>query len=176
MPILEERETMMQRTVEDLISILEKQIGNYRELKGLVLEERKAIVSNDLKDLSETTSQVGLLVASNNQLEMARVNLVKRLATILNLTESSPTLSHVARRLQGPLSEKLVELRRDMVSAIGEVQRQNRINAEMLKYCAGLIDSVLRNLVDPVSSKAIYGNMGQAKRRATLASLLDHHV
>ncbi len=167
---------MMQRAVDDLISVLEKQVENYYELKKLILEERKAIVSNDLKRLSDTTSQIGLLVASNNQLEMTRSNLVNKLAKELDLSDPSPTLSKIACRLHSPVSERLLELRRNTVSAIGEVQRQNRINAEMLKYSASLIDSVLRNLIDPVSSEAIYGNMGQAKRRATLASLLDHEV
>lgn len=166
----------MHRAVNDLADVVEKQVNNYTELKRLVLEERKAIMANDLKKLSEVTSQIQAVIASNNRLEMGRMSLVKRLASELKLSMAKPTLAHIARRLENPLSEKLMGLRRRANAAITEVQRQARINAEMLKYCVNLMDSVLRGLVDPKPRKATYGSTGEAKRVTASVSLLDHQV
>ena len=166
----------MHRAANDLASLLEKQIKNYRQLKGLVLEKRKAIVANDLKKLSEVTSQIELVIASNNRLEIDHTGLVKKLAAALGISEPKPNLIHIARRLEGPVSEKLMELRRNTISAIAEVQRQNRINAEMLRYSANLIDSVVKRLIGPESFEVTYGNTGDLKQRRASASLIDHRV
>lgn len=167
---------MMNRAANDLATLLEKQIGNYRNLKELVLEKRKAIVANDLKKLSEITSRIELMIASNNRLGMDQTGLVKKLAAELKISEPTPTLAHIARRLESPLSEKLMELRRQTVTAIGEIKRQNHINAQMLRYSANLIDSVLKRLVEPESYEMTYGSTGGVKQRRTTASLIDHRV
>ncbi|UCD56538.1 MAG: flagellar export chaperone FlgN [Candidatus Hydrogenedentota bacterium] len=175
MPILKGK-MIMHRAVNDLISMLEREIENYLELKRLMLEKRKAIIENDLKKLSGVTSQIELVIASNNQIEIGRMGLVKKLAAELKLSEPNPKLAHIARQLESPLSEKLMRLQGRAISAIKEVQRQNRMNSEMLKYCANLMDSVLRRLVEPDLREGTYGNRGEVKQRAASASLLDHHV
>jgi len=166
----------MQRAGEDLAAILEKQIRNYENLKDYILEKRKAIIANDLKRLSEITSRIENLIGSNSQLEIGRMSLVKRLAGEMKLSESKPTLREIARRFGGPLSGKLMDLRRRAISAIKDVQRQNRMNAEMLRYSADLMDSVLKHLVEPEPHEMTYGNGGKAKRRTLSASLLDRHA
>ena len=166
----------MQRAVDDLASMLEKQIENYRKLKDLILEKRKAIVANDLKKLADATLQIEGLIGSNNQLEIGRMDLVKKLAAELKLSEPRPTLAHIAQCFEGPASEKLLELRRRATEAIRDVQRQNRINSEMLKYCAELLDSVLRRLVEAESCEPIYGSTGKAKKKIASASFLDHQM
>jgi hypothetical protein len=150
-------------------------MSNYRELKRLILEKRKAIVVNDLKALSGITSQIELLIVSNNQLEANRMTLVSEIAKTLNLSESKPTLAQIADRIKSPLSEKLMELRRDTVEAIKEVQRQNRINSEMLKYSSNLMDSILRRIVDGESFEPTYGSTGKTTRKRASATLLDQH-
>ncbi len=165
----------MNRAVNDLAGVLEKQIANYRELKTLVLEERKAIVVNDLKKLAEVTARIQSLVSANNQLEMGRVSLVKRLAEVLKLSAPKPNLAHIANHLEKPLADRLLSLRRQALEAISEMQRQNKINSEMLKYCANLMDSVLKQLVEPEPRQAVYGRTGE-KRKAVSVSLLDRHV
>ena len=166
----------MHRAANDLASLLEKQVKNYRELKGLILEKRKAIVSNDLKKLSDVTSQIELVIASNNRLEVNHSALVKKLAAGLKISEPKPSLIHIARRLDGPVSDKLMELRRQTASAISDVQRQNRINAEMLRYSANLIDSVLKRLVEPESHEVTYGSTGGMRQGRASASIIDHRA
>jgi len=166
----------MNRAVNDLAGVLEKQIANYREMKTLALEERKAIVTNDLKKLADITAKIQSLVSANNQLEMGRMSLAKRLAEVLKVSDPKPTLAAIAKRLEKPLSDRLLSLRRQALDSISEMQRQNRINSEMLKYCANLMDSVLKKLVEPEPSQAVYGRTGETKRRAASASLLDRHV
>ena len=166
----------MQRAIDDLANTLERQIENYHELKRLVLEKRKAIMSHDLEELSSITAKIEDLIISNNRVEIGRIALVKKLAEELKISEPKPTLANIARRLESSLAGKLMALRRRAVSAIADVQRQNRINAEMLKYCANLMDSVLRRLVDPESDGSTYGSRGKMKQKLASASLLDQHI
>jgi flagellar biosynthesis/type III secretory pathway chaperone len=166
----------MNRAVNDLAGVLEKQIANYRDLKTLVLEERKVIITNDLKRLADVTARIQALIASNNQLEMGRVSLVKRIAAELNLSGAKPTLADIANRLEKPLSDRLLSLRRQALEGISEMQRQNRINSEMLKYCANLMDSALKCLVAAEPREVVYGRTGEPKRGTASVSLLDRHV
>ena len=110
----------------------------YADLKGLILEKRKTIIANDLKGLTETTQRIEGLIGSNNRLEIGRMELVKKMAEKLALSGSKPTLLAIAECFEGAEREKLLDLRRRATEAITQVQRQNRINAELLKYSAEL--------------------------------------
>jgi hypothetical protein len=167
---------IMHRAIDDLTTVLEKQIGNYDELKALILEKREAILANDVVKLSDVTSRIKRLIASNNQLEIGRMQLVKKLAAELKLTDPKPTLRTIAGRVGSPLSERLMEMRRRAAAGIKEVRRQNRINAELLKYCVDLTDSVLKRLMEPAPYEITYGNEGKTNRKMQTASLLDHHA
>lgn len=166
----------MDRAINDLIDILKKQIANYRDLKDMILEKRKAVMGNNLLDLSNVTSRIEILIASNNELEIGRLSLVKKMIESLPLGGSNPTLANIARCFDGPISERLMSLRRQAREVIGEVQRQNCINAEMLKYSAGLMDSVLRKLVDGESDGLTYTARGKTKSRSASVSLLDQQI
>jgi flagellar biosynthesis/type III secretory pathway chaperone len=170
------KEQIMSTATDDLVDILEHQIQNYNDLKKLVLEKRKAIIANDLKELAAVTSRIQHLIASNNQLEAQRTDVVKTVATELNIPESKITLTRLAGYYEPPVSDKLRELRHRTVSAIKDVQRQNRINAEMLKYCSNLMDSVLRRIVDGEACEPTYGSTGKTTRKPASASLLDRHI
>ena len=165
----------MSSAIDDFVKILENQKCNYQELRRLILEKRKAIVANDLKSLSAITSQIQLLIVSNNHLEASRVALVGEIAGKLNISESKPTLAQIASHLASPHSEKLMKLREDTFQAIKDVQRQNRINAEMLKYSSNLMDCILRRIVDGESFEPTYGSTGKTMRKRASASLLDQH-
>ncbi len=166
----------MHRAVDDLARVLERQIGNYADLKRLILEKRKTITTNDLKGLADVTLRIEALVAANNKIEIGRMQLVKKMAEELGLSGAKPTLARIARCFDGPAREKLFDLRRRATEAINEVQRQNRINAEMLKYNAELLDSVLRSLVEADSCEPTYGSTGRAKGKSVSVSLLDQQV
>ena len=166
----------MPRAIDDLADVLEKQIKNYADLKGLILEKRKTIIANDLKGLTETTQRIEGLIGSNNRLEIGRMELVKKMAEKLALSGSKPTLLAIAECFEGAEREKLLDLRRRATEAITQVQRQNRINAELLKYSAELLDSVLKSLVEGESLAPTYQSDGKTKNKSASVSLLDQQV
>ena len=166
----------MQRAIDDLTGILEKQIRNYYKLKDLILKKRKTIIAHDLRQLADTTLEIETLIGTTNQLEIGRIDLAKKIAQELGLRQARPTLAQIAERIGEPNSGKLLDLRRRTTEAVYEVQRQNRINAELLKYSAELIDSVLRRLVEVGSYGATYESTGKEKSKAALVSLLDRQI
>ena len=166
----------MQRAIDDLSDILEKQIENYETLKGLMLEKRKAIISNNLRELADVTLRIESRIASNNELEIRRIEFVKKIAEKMGLPEPRPTLAQIADGLDGLHSLRLLDLRRRAADAIRDVQRQNRINAEMLKYSAELIDSVLRSMVEAGSFEPTYGRTGKTTSKTASVSLLDKEI
>ncbi len=166
----------MGRAIDDLTAIMEEQIQNYERLKGLTLEKRKAITSNDLKQLADLTLQIEGLIGSNSGLEEERIELVKKMAKDLGLSPPRPTLERIAMSFEGSDREKLLDLRSRATDIMREVQRQNRINTKMLKYSAQLIDSVLRCLVEDGSCKPTYSSTGEAGKRTASASLLDQQI
>jgi len=166
----------MHTSIQGLAGILDKQIKNYQELSALLAEERKAIIANDLKMLAEATSRIQLLVASNNQLEMTRMNLVQSLASELKLPTPKPTLAQIAHALEEPDSQELMTLRQNARAELENVRRQSHINGELLRYSANLVDTVLKRMVEPEPCEATYGQTGETARARTAASLLDQHM
>ena len=166
----------MQKTADDLVAMIGKQLSNYADLKELILEKRKTILANDLKELAAVTLRIEALIASNNNLEIGRMDLVRKMAGQLGLTEAKPTLARIAECFDGPDRERLLDLRRRAAGAVADIQRQNRINAELLRYNAELLDSVLRSLVETESSEPTYGSTGKTRKRSASVSLLDRQV
>lgn len=166
----------MQKAVDDLAGILERQIKNYGTLKDLVMEERKAIMGGDLGRLSEVTLQIEELIGSNNQLEIARIDIAGKVAKSLGLSKPGPTLALIAEHIDDGNRERLLDLRHRAIDAILEIKRGNRINAEMLNYSAELTDSVLRRLAEAGSCDPTYGSTGEAKKKTASVSLLDHQI
>lgn len=162
--------------IDDLADILEKQIRNYEDLKDLALEKRKAIITNDLRQLADFTMQIEIMIASNSELEARRISLAKKAAAEMGVREAAPTLARIAECFDGDEREKLLELKQRASSAIQDLQRQNHINAEMLKYSAQLIDSVIRRLVEDGSCEPTYRSDGKAGERISSNSLLDREV
>jgi hypothetical protein len=166
----------MESTINLLAGILEKQIANYEALKTLALEKRAALAANDLKLLSKVTADIQSVAASNYRLEEERSLLASSLAAELGLAGQNCTLAEIADHLDGSSGERLRALRKQARAAIHDAQRQNHINAEMLKYCANLMDSVLRSLVEPKPDQQTYGCTGAMRRGTASAVLLDHHI
>ncbi len=166
----------MRREIDELAGILEEQILNYLALKNLVLEKRKAIMAHDIKGLAEITVRIEELVGSNNELELGRIEIAGKMAKTLDLRMVRPTLALIAERIDGPDRDRLLDLRLRATDAISDVQRQNRINSEMLKYSADLIDSVLNRLVETGSCDATYGSTGATNKKAASVSLLDQNI
>ncbi|RJP26169.1 MAG: flagellar protein FlgN [Candidatus Abyssobacteria bacterium SURF_5] len=166
----------MEQIAERLAAILETQIENYHTLKRLALDKRKALSANDLKALPLITVDIQDIAAANYRLEEERKSVAEQLARELGFSKANVTLGQIAERLTGPLSERLHSLRSKAIAAIHDTQRQNRINVELLKYCSNLMDSVLKNLVEPESNRDVYGRTGVKKSAATAAALFDHHI
>ncbi|GAB4348982.1 MAG: hypothetical protein Kow0099_31840 [Candidatus Abyssubacteria bacterium] len=166
----------MQNIAEQISVILEQQIQNYHELKKFVLEERKALIANDLKALAEATARIRSLIASNSELERQRLEVAGCAAKKLGLPSPQPTMLEIANSLGGLRRERLLKLRRTASEAIQDVQRQTRINEEMLKYSANLLDTVLKHLVAPNPREATYSSAGRTDRPGATAALLDQHV
>jgi flagellar biosynthesis/type III secretory pathway chaperone len=166
----------MQREIDELAGILEEQILNYRALKDLVMEKRKTIIANDIKGLAEITVRIEELVGANNELELGRIEIARKMATALDLRMARPTLALIAERIDGPNRDRLLDLRLRTTDAIRDVGRQNRINSEMLKYSADLIDSVLNRLVETGSCDATYGATGETNKKSASVSLLDQNI
>jgi hypothetical protein len=159
----------MDEITEQLADILKRQIENYDRLKQLALEKRKSLTSNELKALPMITGEIQAVATSNCQLEEERKNLADRLAVVLGIKGENPSLATLAQCVGGSSGNRLLALRDQAVAAINETQ--NRINVEMLKYCADLTDSVLKKLIEP-NPEQYYGT-GKSNHNSAPAVLLD---
>ena len=120
--------------------------------------------------------QIEVMIASNSELETRRISLAGKAAAEMGLQGSAPTLARIAECFEGDEREKLLELKQRASSSIQELQRQNHINAEMLKYSAQLIDSVIRRLVEGGSCEPTYSSDGKTGKRISSNSLLDRKI
>jgi hypothetical protein len=134
------------------------------------------LIANDFKSLTQHTAEIQAVVADNYRLEEERKRLSDQLAAKMGLTSQNPTLSKLAEGLGEPVASRLRALRAQAIAVISDVQRQNRINSEMLKYCSNLMDSVLKDLFEPKAGPSVYSGAGISSRETSAAVLFDHHI
>lgn len=120
--------------LDELFSILHREMGLYQDLIGLLQQEKEIIVTRfSLEELHTCNNQKETILLKLNVLERARVGLLENLARLLNVSVEGLTLSGLARLAEEPYRPMLETCRAKMVSiaeSLREISQINRILVE----------------------------------------------
>ena len=139
--------------ITNLIEILNEQTERHTELLGLSVEEKDAIVQNDVEMLQKLVNLKNIVISQNNKLEKKRLALMADIVEVLALRDKEIDIKALADLLEGkPEQAELIEAGRKLRDVVIELKEVNDLNKELLENALGFVEyslNALRSAISP---------------------------
>lgn len=137
----------------NLISILHQEIALYQELYGLLHEERRIMTELSLEGLYLSNNRKETLLLRLKVLERARLDLIDKIAPLIDLSPGEITITSLINRIADPLKGSLLSCYTRLSSLVESIEEINYINGliigRSLDYIKGSI-LYLNSLISPL--------------------------
>ncbi len=156
--------------LEQLTTILESELKNYKTLLELSTTKKEAIIKDDIDKIKSITDQENLLIGKNQMLEKKRTFLMDDIALVLNKDKEYLTLTNLIKLLETQPQEqsKLKYLSEEFKKTIDRLREANNQNSVLINQALEFIDfniNVVQSMqsLPPVSYN--YGGKYQTEGR-----------
>lgn len=132
----------MASLIENLISILELESSEYEQLLGLSMQKTPVIISGNLEALQRITDEEQDVVSKINHLENKRTEVTKDIANVMNKDVKTLKLVNIIQLLESRPEEsrKLAQVHDKLKEAVGNMQRVNEQNKELIARSLEMVD------------------------------------
>lgn len=132
----------MASLIENLISILEQEIVEYETLLGLSQKKTPVIVAGDLQQLEQITDEEQLVASRITNLDNQREAVIKDIANVTNKDVESLKLANLIEMLANrpQESKKLAEIHDKLKNVVGNMQRVNEQNKELIAHSLDMVE------------------------------------
>jgi hypothetical protein len=150
----------MQKLLNELESILLQEIDAYAHLVDLQQAEKRLLVARALEPFLTNLHAKEYRVRTIAQLEQKRQTLLKDLAPLLGLSDSTVTLRQLSTRVPEPFASALLHCRARLQEVVHVLQRCNHENARLLQDSLALIGETLTFFAALTPSRLTYQRSG----------------
>jgi flagellar biosynthesis/type III secretory pathway chaperone len=141
--------------IDQLVDVMKQQTERHNELYGLSLEEKDALIQNDIETLQNLVNLKNMVISQNNRLEKQRISLVKDIAEVMGhkITDEL-ALSDVIEILkdQPTEQEKLREAGTALRESVNKLKEINDLNKTLLESSLEFVEyslNALRSTISP---------------------------
>ena len=161
--------------ISNLIQILNEQTERHSELLGLSIEEKDAIVKNDIETLQKLVNLKNIVISQNNKLERKRIALVADIAEVLALKDKDIDIKTLSEMLEGkPEQAELVEAGKKLKDVVVELKEVNDFNKELLENALGFVEYSLNALRSAISPEPTMMPIGKPINNAgSITGIID---
>jgi flagellar biosynthesis/type III secretory pathway chaperone len=140
--------------IDQLVDVMKEQTERHTELHGLSLEEKDAIIQNDIDTLQNLVNLKNMVISQNNRLEKQRISLVKDIAEVMGHKSDDLSLADVIEILkdQPAEQEKLRESGTTLREAVEKLKEINDLNKSLLESSIEFVEyslNALRSTIAP---------------------------
>ncbi|GEM_PF-6074156 len=139
-----------------------------------VMDERRAVLENDIQGLTEINARKVATLEDFNRLEGRCKKAVAEVARLVGLQPGpETTMRQIVERLEEPFCTELDKTRSILKNTLLQVRQCNRTNQRLLSNCLELVDRsarMLRQLFDPPPVYGRKGSSGSCLRQGALVS------
>ena len=139
--------------INQLIEVMNEQAERHSELLGLSVEEKDAIIQNDVDTLQKLVNLKNIVISQNNRLEKKRITLVNDIAEVLGHGKKDIDLSELIELLDGQAEQaELREVGARLRQIVTELKEANDLNKELLESALEFVDyslNALRSTIAP---------------------------
>lgn len=149
----------------------------YSELMELALEKQPVLQANkDYDAVRGFTERETALITRAVRVEWERMQAVKELAQSWGAEAESLTVYEIARRAGEPEGAALTAEARTLLDTLQRLQRQNRMNRQLIEMNLSFAAFMLDTLVREQSPSSIYGASGGELEEEHRRLILDSEI
>ena len=146
--------------MDELIRVLEEELGLYDALTGALEAQRDALVRLDRRAVEASALRMEALLWELRRISEARADLVQKSAA--GLGRSGQSLRDLAEAAPEPHRQRIVQLRRDLLSRIRGMRGLAALSRTLLDDSLGRIRAFVQVLAGP---SPVYANPRMAPAR-----------
>jgi flagellar biosynthesis/type III secretory pathway chaperone len=140
--------------IDQLCEVMNEQTQRHNELHGLSLEEKEAIIKNDVETLQNLVNLKNMVISQSNRLEKTRISLVKDIAEVMGHKSDDLSLADVIEILkdQPTDQEKLRTSGTALRESVNKLKEINDINKSLLETSIEFVNyslNALRSTIVP---------------------------
>lgn len=166
----------MDSLLDDLLRLLEEEIGLYRSLLSILQKEKKAVIGSKLEELNEAGKEKESLILKIRILEEQRIRIQSRLAHSLGYETRDLTLSKLSQLVGEHHSVQLKICYSNLLTLIPSIQEINHSNKSLLTHSLELVKGSLSLLNNFVASNAVYYRTGEMQMGDRSGNVLSGKV
>lgn len=152
-----------------LIELLEEEIGLYRALMDLIEAESNALMASDLPAFSQSLQKKQRLVEDLQKREVERAAWVAAHVP----TKDAKRLKDLVARAPLEVSRRLSRCRKELVDLTQALEIRNQVHKRMLNHSSELADNALRLLSNQLYRQPIYQSNGHISGASTGGAVLS---
>ncbi|MCL2225813.1 MAG: flagellar protein FlgN [Defluviitaleaceae bacterium] len=140
--------------IDQLVDVMKQQTERHTELHGLSLEEKDAIIQNDIDTLQNLVNLKNMVISQNSRLEKQRITLVNDIAEVMGHKGTDLSLADVIDIMkdQPADQEKLREAGTNLKESVIKLKEANDINKSLLESSIEFVEyslNALRSTLEP---------------------------
>lgn len=163
----------MNDLLDELSSVLEREITCYEELIESARAEQQALVRGKLQELKLALEAQELLIASTKALEETRRRIGRAVAQRLGLGDEHMTLTHLIELGHDDETGRIAALRDKVRAVVQELDRLNAGNAQLINSSIEFINQTMWVLLQPRRPQGTYTPRGSSDKPAQGRALVD---
>lgn len=167
---------MNDRSVVELIDILNEEIKLFNQLQNLLQQEQTAIVEDDLQGIEASVAAQQQIAGQAQALEQRRIQVVADLSRQLNAKSGNPSLVRLIEALEGEQGEELARMREQLLALNRKIRTTSENNAFLIRQSLRYTERCLDILTGQPLGRGMYGKFGRARRNGDRHSVLNRTV
>ncbi len=146
---------------DSLFSLLDSEVAIYREMEGLLRNEKKALILSSVPVLSQSNRLKEDMLNQAAVLERSRMDLVRQIAGHLRVSPEIINLSYLITYVQPPQRDMLRRFQAELKEMAGRIKALNRENQRLAEMSLVYAKSWLNYFVQITSPQSGYVSNGQ---------------
>jgi hypothetical protein len=168
---------MIENSIEQLIRLIEHEIGLYGNFLECTLRQREALIHNVEREISETTIDQDRLLRQISATERSSQAVLAKCAEQIGLDADNMSMAALAERLDGAQSRQLIRAAHQVLETGTRVRSETIINRHLIGNLVELTDYCLRSVAGLTACAPAYRSDGSVSIAKQLRSLtLDSRV
>ena len=153
----------MEKLLQELLDILKAKHTHFQDFLDLIKKEREVIIRNKTEELQKMIGTQERILENTSQLEESRIKVVEKMAAKLKVKPADLTMSRIIEETKEPLKSRCKDIYEQISKTLEEIERVNKINAELVKGSLDYIDFSLKALTKARSANPTYEGSGKMR-------------
>jgi FlgN protein len=131
-----------------IADIVEQEAACLEEFLTLLVNQQKYLVDNDIESLRDGVTRQQEIISRIKGLEKNRSSLVVKYSDSNDLDPEDVTISGLARRADGAIADKLMELQNSLLSLHQKIEKAKRKNEFLIEHSMKYIEGTIKLIAE----------------------------